>query len=126
MKDTDRTIEDVLREERILQHRLENLEQDRHRFVRFEEETDNTFGENLSQLRELENLPLSSQEREALDTIILSYEHSRRFVASDMDDYQEDLKKREDKLVDQLEALYLERQELYRKEERRKKGIIPW
>ena len=120
MKTTDRTVDDVLREEKNINYHLEDLEQEKRRLVRFEEETENVFGENLSQLRELENLSLTSRDREDLDNIILSYDYTRRFIVSDIDDYQKNLRKHEDKLYDQLETLSRERQELYRKEEERK------
>lgn len=58
MKATDRTVDDVLREEKNINYHLEDLEQEKRRLVRFEEETENVFGENLSQLRELENFSL--------------------------------------------------------------------
>lgn len=119
MKATDRTVDDVLREEKNINYHLEDLEQEKRRLVRFEEETENVFGENLSQLRELENFSLNSRDREDLDNIILSYDYTRRFIVSDIDDYQETLRKHESKLYDQLEALSRERQELYRKEERK-------
>ena len=120
MKTTDRTVDDVLREEKNINYHLEDLEQEKRRLVRFEEETENVFGENLSQLRELENLSLTTRDREDLDNIILSYDYTRRFIVSDIDDYQKNLREHEDKLYDQLETLSRERQELYRKEEERK------
>lgn len=122
MKATDRTVDDVLREEKNINYHLEDLEQEKRRLVRFEEETENVFGENLSQLRELENFSLNSRDREDLDNIILSYDYTRRFIVSDIDDYQETLRKHESKLYDRLEALSRERQELYRKEEERKEN----
>lgn len=122
MKATDRTVDDVLREEKNINYHLEDLEQEKRRLVRFEEETENVFGENLSQLRELENFSLNSRDREDLDNIILSYDYTRRFIVSDIDDYQETLRKHESKLYDRLEVLSRERQELYRKEEERKEN----
>ena len=122
MKATDRTVDDVLREEKNINYHLEDLEQEKRRLVRFEEETENVFGENLSQLRELENFSLNSRDREDLDNIILSYDYTRRFIISDIDDYQETLRKHESKLYDRLEVLSRERQELYRKEEERKEN----
>ena len=115
-------MDDVLREEKNIIYPLEDLEQEKCRLVRFEEETENVFGENLSQLRELENFSLNSRDREDLDNIILSYDYTRRFIVSDIDDYQETLRKHESKLYDRLEALSRERQELYRKEEERKEN----
>lgn len=100
MKATDRTVDDVLREEKNINYHLEDLEQEKRRLVRFEEETENVFGENLSQLRELENFSLNSRDREDLDNIILSYDYTRRFIVSDIDDYQETLRKHESKLYD--------------------------
>lgn len=100
MKATDRTVDDVLREEKNINYHLEDLEQEKRRLVRFEEETENVFGENLSQLRELENFSLNSRDREDLDNIILSDDYTRRFIVSDIDDYQETLRKHESKLYD--------------------------
>ena len=115
-------MDDVLREEKNINYHLEDLEQEKRRLVRFEEETENVFGENLSQLRELENFSLNSRDREDLDNIILSYDYTRRFIVSDIDDYQETLRKHESKLYDRLEALSRERQELYRKGEEREEN----
>lgn len=120
MTSTNRTMADILREEKNINDHLENLEQEKRRLVRFEEETENVFGENLSQLRELENLTLNTRDREDLDDIILSYDYTRRSIAGDIDNYQETLRKHEAKLYHRLETLSREQQELYRKEEKRK------
>ncbi|MEX2805592.1 hypothetical protein AB3329_10905 [Streptococcus sp. H31] len=120
MSEKKRTLADVEQDEQKTAKSLENLEVDEKRLERFEEATENSFGETLAEFRWLGESPLSRQDRQDLDDMTLSYDHTKRFVSDDLADYHDKLKKQKVALEKEQDKLSEERQRLLAEEEKEK------